>query len=298
MTSLKQSLPLLLVLSCLVLSGCGTGIGRNLGGLIVVRSQLVKKYGDEVNVTVKGAGNRRSLIVTYVNSQLNDTGADERAKRAQETAALVKLSYPGIKAVDTISVGFIRQTTRYVVFHYAEGISMFTFDNEARPRRAPEEEDYNSVNGKLDLETRATYIDNAHESDVAVSGIQLEGRPGAGLSLIPHFTVGGDANQFKSKPPKSVAFDFASYSKEEKFQGEVIVKFLVDRNVVLQTKGIFTSWKSSDNIAQFCYLKVPYKAFQRMTAGESLTIKVDEKEYELTIEELNALQRMGVYVKD
>src|SRR5258708_7353473 len=114
MTSLKESRQLILILSCLVLSGCGTGIGRNLGGLIVVRNQLVKRFGDEVNVTVNRADNRRSLIVTYVNSQLNDKSADERAKRAQETATLVKLFYPGIKAVDTIWVGFIRQTTRYV----------------------------------------------------------------------------------------------------------------------------------------------------------------------------------------
>ncbi len=296
MTPHRRTKATILVLLWLLATGCGTHVVKTLSDLVVLRDEIVKKFGDEVNVNIDGNGTGSTLVVTFVNSHLNEKTIAERAKRAQETADLVKVRYPSIRTVGAIWVTFLRQTTEYVVVHHTQGMGSFGFDRDARPLL--EDEDYPSDHRTVDLETRATYLDNRGESDVAVSGLQLAGEPGAGLTLIPHFTVTGDANQVKTNPPTVVGLDFASYGKEAKFQEEITVKFLVDRRILFETKGKFTSYKSSDSVNQFCYLKIPYKEFLRIIAGESLTIRLGENDdYELSGRELDEMRRMTLYVK-
>src|ERR1051325_1663643 len=89
--------PLWLVLtSCLLAYGCNSAkeIGKTLGELTNIRSKLIKKFGEnDVNLRVNTFENRTSISVIYVNSPLNEKTSDERAKRAQETAEIVKQHY-------------------------------------------------------------------------------------------------------------------------------------------------------------------------------------------------------------
>src|SRR5688500_6522125 len=133
--------PLWLVLtSCLLVSGCSTAkdLGKTLGDLANVHGELIKKFGDQdVNVRANTIQNRTSSVVTYISSPLKQKTTEERAKRAQETAEIVRQHYPSIKTVGEIWVGFMRVTTRMLVFHWSEMIETRGFDNEARALREP-----------------------------------------------------------------------------------------------------------------------------------------------------------------
>ena len=130
----------LLLTSCLLAYGCSTAreFGKTLGDLVNVRAELIKKFGEkDVNLRVNTFENRTNILVTYVNSPLNQQSSQDRAKRAQETAEMVKLHYPSIKNVNQIVVGFMRATTRLVIFHWSETIEIYGFDSEARALRDP-----------------------------------------------------------------------------------------------------------------------------------------------------------------
>src|SRR5262245_10356866 len=112
----KYSLCVLLI-SCLLVSGCSTAgdFVRTWAGLTKVRAELIKKFGEkDVNVRVNTYQNQTNISVVYANSPLNQKTTEERAKRAQETAEIVKQHYPSIKNVSEIWVGFMRVTTRMV----------------------------------------------------------------------------------------------------------------------------------------------------------------------------------------
>ena len=55
MASLKRTLSLILVLSCLFAPSCGTNIAKTLRDLVLVRSEIVKKFGEEVKVSTTHA---------------------------------------------------------------------------------------------------------------------------------------------------------------------------------------------------------------------------------------------------
>ena len=113
----------LLLISSLLVCGCSTAkdLGKTLGELATVRAELIKKFGEQdVNVHANTFQNETSISVVYVNSPLNQKTTEERGKRAQETAEIVRQHYPSIKNVSEIWVGFMRSTTRMVVFHWNE----------------------------------------------------------------------------------------------------------------------------------------------------------------------------------
>ena len=294
MASLKRTLSPILVLSCLFAPSCGTNIAKTLRDLVLVRSEIVKKFGDEVNVRVS-AGKPATILATFINSALNEKSEEERLKRAQETAEVVKANYGSIKTIDEIWVGFARQTTRYAFFHFTEGLGMYGFDNNAQPLQPLEGSSSDEVGS--DLWPRANYSAYSRRSDISW-GIQLEGEAGAGLTMIPHFSVPGDANHIQPKPPAEVGFDFASYAKKQKFPGLTDVLFLADGKIVFHTDGQFSTSKSADNmISEFLYVKVPYRAFRQLTSAAQVTIKLGEHHYQLTSEEIEGLRRMTHYVK-
>ena len=112
----------IVLMSCLLAYGCNAAkdLGRTLGDLAVVRAELMKKFSEkDVNLRINNFQNRQNILVTYVNSPLNQKTAEERARRAQETAEIVRQLYPSIKNVSEIWVGFMRVTTRMVIFHYS-----------------------------------------------------------------------------------------------------------------------------------------------------------------------------------
>jgi hypothetical protein len=295
MASRQTTLPLLLV--CLLLTGSCKQFAKTMGELMVVRHEIIKKFGDEANINVSEFQNQITFSVTFINSSLNDRSSAEREKRAQETVEIVKTHYPKIQIVSSILISFSRQQTRLFVIHTFETVDLFVFDRNGKPLEYGNPTTSGVITPRIELETKATYLENANQSDVAVSGIQLEGEPGSGITLLPHFTVAGDVTKSKAPPPTFVTFDFASYSAEERFKEDITFRFLVDGKSAVKTTGKFSTMKPPDATGQFCYLGFPYKAFQRMVSGESLTIQIGEMSYDLTSEQLDAMKKMTQFVK-
>jgi hypothetical protein len=282
-----------IVVSALLTAGCLKDavreVSKGIGELMTVRNELVKKYGEDVFVNVYASGGRKTLSVTFINSVLNDKSQAERSKRAQEAAQVVKTHYTNVKDLDVIWVGFVRQTTRFIVFHTTQGLDYFGFDKNGAPLQPPP---YNQPAG-VELDATAGYLSESDETDISASGIQLEGQPGGlGITVLPYFRVRGDAREEPAAPPKTVTFNFASYSEKPRFTEPVRIAFISDGTTVFQTKE---DLHGKD--AQFCDVNVPYTAFRKMVAGSGLIIKLDDKPYSLTPRQLAALQQMDAYVK-
>jgi len=285
----------LLLLSCLLAYGCSAGkeLGKTLGELANVRSELIKKFGEQdVNIRTNTFENRISISVIYVNSPLNEKAPGERGKRAQETAEIVKQHYPSIKNVSEIWVGFMRATTRLVLFHWSEMIEVYGFDSEARllpvPGMAPLDPSGPTVR----------YSPGQNKTDISTEGIQLEGIPEKGVIVLPHFSVAGDVNKITPKPPGEVALDFAAFSDKPKFPNLTKITFLSDNKIVYQTEDQFSTSKVADNTYnEFLYLKIPTAAFLKIASGSTVKIKLNEHEYTLTENQILQIQRMSDYLK-
>lgn len=281
--------------SSLLVCGCSAAkdLGKTLGELTIVHDELVKKFGEQdVNVRVNTFQNRRSISVMYVNSPLNQKTTQERAKRAQETAAIVRQHYPSIKNVGEIWVGFTRVTTRLVVFHSSEMIEVLGFDNEGRALSDPGD-------APLDPSVPVVrYVASQNKTDISSSGIQLEGTPEKGVTVVPHFSVTGDVNKTRPRPPNEVSMDFAAFSDKPKFPNLTKILFYVDNKLVYITEGQFSTSKiAGDMYSEFLYLKVPTGVFLKITSGNTVKIKLSEHEYTLTESQLLQIQRMSDYIR-
>jgi hypothetical protein len=279
-----------ILLSCLLTASCGDAI-KKLGDLARLQAEIVKEYGEkEVGVNLVDD----TLTITFINSPLNDKTATERAKRAQETATLVSKRYPPIQEVGRIWVGFIRQTTRLVVFHYAEGLSFFAFDQKGVPLRRPSEVE------PTEQYSTAAYVSTLKQTDIMIRSLQLEGDLTNGLSVTPHYTVPGNitAAEPSNVPPKFVTFDFSSSSDKSMFPGAPKVTFLADKKIVYQTEAQFSTSKFGDKFYETLALPVPYATFIQLTSGKTLTLRMGDREYEFSRAHLNALLELRAYVKE
>lgn len=281
--------------SCLLACGCypAKDVRRTIGDLANVRAELIKKFGEEnVNLHLNTFENQTNVSVTYVNSPLNQKTLDDRVRRAQETADIVKQHYARIKNVGQIWVGFMRTTTSLVIFQRSEMIEMRGFDNEARelrPPGVPEEEDPN--------QPVVRYTANQNRTDISGNGIQLEGTAENGVTLVPHFSVTGDVNKIIPKPPEEVSLDFAAFSEKPKFPNVTKIVFVSDSKVVHQTEGQFsTSKMANDMYSEFLYLKIPTAAFLKLSSGSAVKIRLNEHEYTLTESQILQIQRMSGYI--
>jgi len=285
----------LLLMSSLLACGCSTAkdLGKTLGELATVRAELIKKFGEQdVNVRANTFQNQTNISVVYVNSPLNQKTAEERAKRAQETAEIVRQYYPPIKNVSEIWVGFMRSTTRMVVFHWNEMLDVRGFDNEAHALRDPD---------PAPLEPNqpvVRYLASQNKTDISIDGIQLEGTPEKGVTVVPHFSVAGDANKTKPKPPDEVLLDFAAFSERPKFPNLTKIVFVSDNEIVYQTEGQFSTSKIADDMySEFLYLKMPPAVFLKIGSGKTLKIRLNKHEYTLTESQILQIQQMSAYVR-
>ena len=285
----------LVLTSSLLVCGCNTAkdLGKTLGDLVIVRAELMDKFGEQdVNIRVNNFQNRTTISVIYVNSSLNEKTTEERAKRAQETAEFVRQHYPSIKNISEIWVGFMRVTTRLVVFHWSEMIEVRGFDNEARALREP---------GVAPLDPNlpvVRYLPSQNKTEISSNGIQLEGTPEKGVTVVPHFAVTGDVNKTRPTPPNEVSLDFAAFSDKPKFPNMTKIVFLVDSKVVYVTQGQFSTSKiGGDMYSEFLYLKVPTAAFLNMTSGNTLKIRLNEHEYTLTESQIVQIQQLSDYLR-
>jgi hypothetical protein len=281
--------------SCLLACGCSTAkeFGKSLGDLATVRAELIKKYGEQdVNLRINTFENRTAIFVTYVNSPLNQKSTEERAQRAQETAVIVKQHYPSIKKVSEIWVGFMRATSRLVIFHWSEMLEVYGFDNEARALRHPS-------SASLDpSQPEVRYSASQNKTEISSSGIQLEGTTEKGVILVAHFSVAGDVNKSTPKPPEEVLLDFAAFSDKPKFPNVTNMVFLSDNKIVYRTEGQFSTSKiAGETYCEFLYLKVPTAVFREISSGSTVTIKLNKHEYKLTESQHLQIQRMSDYLR-
>jgi hypothetical protein len=293
------SLTWTLLLLCLLATGCGGQLAKSLVEISRLRGELVKEYGEQgVNVNLN---NSTSLIITFINSPLNAKGPQDRARRAGQTAAFVSSRYPSIEKIDDIWVGFVRQETRFIVLHYSESLEFFGFDKKARPLITTPE-GLPATTPDNSLRPVAVYSQASNETEVRITNLQLAGDLKQTLSVVPHFTVPGDATGVRRSAlsPQSVGFDFASYSEKSLFPGEPKITFLADRKPVFETSAQFSTSKNPDDGVFFesLYLQVPYPAFRRLTTGKEVTIMLGQNEYRLTDEQVQALRAMMGYVRE
>lgn len=293
-TVYRYSLCAVLMIGLLACS-CSTAkdVGKTWGELAKVRAELIKKFGEEgLDLRINTFENRSNISVLYVNTPLNLRTTEERGKRAQETAQIVMQHYPAIKNVGEIWVGFMRVTTRLVVFRRSEMLEAYGFDNAGRtlgdPGTAP-----------LDpTQPEVRYSANQNKTDISSSAIQLEGTTEKGVAFVAHFSVAGDVNKITTKPPKEIALDFAAFSEKPKFSNLTKIVFLSDDKIVYETEGQFSTSKIPGGMySEFLYLTVPRAAFLKISSGRSLKIKLDENEYTLTDNQVLQFQRMSDYLK-
>jgi len=68
--------------------------------------------------------------------------------------------------------------------------------------------------------------------------------------------------------------------------------------IVFQTEGQFSTSRSNDGlVSEFLYLTIPYSKFQKLVASKEFSLKMGEKKYDLTDEQLQAVRSMTTYVK-
>ena len=285
----------IILTSCLAVCGCTTAkdVRKTLDDLANVRAELIKKFGEQdVSLRANTFQNRTNISVAYVNSPLNQKTTEERAKRAQETAEIVRQYYPSIKNVSEIWVGFMRVTTRLVILHWSETIEVHGFDNEARSLREPPPAPMDPTAPVV------RYLPSQNKTDIACGGLLLEGTPEKGVTVVPHFSVMGDANKTTPTPPNKVSLDFAAFSDKPKFPNITKIGFLADNKVVYQTEGQFSTSKIADDMySEFLYLEVPTAAFLKITSGNTVMLKLNAHEYTLTESQLLQIKRMSDYLR-
>jgi hypothetical protein len=296
MSSRRNYLVLLAPLACLLLASCGKQ-PATVSELASLQRDIVRMYGENgVNVNLS---EEVSLTVTFINSPLNSKTQDDRARRAQETAVFVKQHYPSIQKLEEIWVVFLRQETRFVVITTSYWMDYFGFDKGARPLPMPNE-DPSEAGSDGALKPTAVYSPSLNETDISINRLQLEGDMSQGVAVAPHFVISGDVTgvRLSGVAPKSVSFDFASYSEKSMFPGKIEIVFLADGKVVYQKQDTFSTSKSADGgYSEFLLVQVPYEAFRRMIAGTTLTIRLGDREFLLNKGQLNALRSMIDYVK-
>ncbi|MEP6571019.1 MAG: hypothetical protein ABJC10_14710 [Acidobacteriota bacterium] len=281
--------------AALAFAGCGKQLAT-ISDLAELQRRIVSEYGEDgVNVNLSSG----ALTVTFINSPLNFKNYDERAKRAQATAVFVKRHYPSITKVDELWVVFLRQETRYIVVTYTDSVGSFGFDRNARPLQLSE--DVKPVrNDNPGLHPTAVYSAARDRTEISISRLQLEGNLNNGLALVPHFEVAGDSSGVRQSAaaPKFVSLDFAAFSFGSMFPGPSRIIFLSDEKVVYDTTDKFSgSTTAKGGVSEYLLLQVPYPAFRRMVAGEKLTLRMGDREYQLSREQLAALREMTAYVK-
>jgi len=299
MITIRRSARLLLVVICVFAIGCGAvkDLNKTLGELTEVRNEIIKKFGDEnVDVRANTFQNRTNISVTFVNSPLNEKNAEERWQRAQQTAEIVKQHYKQIKAVSQIWVGFMRVKTRFLIFHWSEAFDIRGFDNEARALR--EFVDESGPSPSDPSQPVISYSAKQNRTDISTTGIQLEGTPENGVTLVPHFSLVGNVNRVTPQPPNEVSLDFAAYSDKPRFPDVTRIVFITDNKISYQTEGQFSTSKLTDGVfSEFLYLKVPASAFLEITSGKTVRIKLEKREYLLTEVQVLLMQRMSDYLK-
>lgn len=277
--------------SALLITGCSSGLVKSLSDLNALRQHLIQKYHDDVGVNLQ---NSRFLSIVFINSPMNKQGTAKRAERAQDAATFTALNYEGLQSIERIWISFVASETRFIVFHYSEGIESFAFDKNGVP--------VNAVPVNPDARTPvATFSSARNETDISVTRLQLEGDLDHGIALAPHFTVPGKLDPSGKAPmPKAVTFDFASYAKRKIFsKSSPLIIQGDDKAIYLGSAELLipdVAGPNADSAPQFLRAEVPFEQFVTIANAHKVRIKLGPKEFQLAPEDVRALRGMAAYV--
>jgi hypothetical protein len=287
-----------ILLSCLLATGCREAV-KSLGELSKLQSDIIKEYKeDDVRVNLT---NNTSLTVTFVNSALNSQESEQRQQRAARTASFVITHYPSVGKLQEIWVVLMLVKTRFVVVNYSETVGYFGFDKTGQPLRERDlDADVLPVEAVDETRPTAAYNATLKRTEVIVRQMPLEGDLNNGFSVVPHFSVPGDASGVRRSTsfPESVSFDFLSFSEKSIFPGAPKFTFLTDGKVVFEASEQFSTSKVDEKFSEFATINIPYPTFRRMVSGRSLNLKIGERDYAFSSKQLAALREMTNYVKD
>ncbi|HEY6803321.1 MAG TPA: hypothetical protein VI306_07065 [Pyrinomonadaceae bacterium] len=306
MNTPQKSSALFLIIVCLLIGSC-TGakqFGKTLGDLAVVRSELIKRFGeDNVDVRLNSGEGGRTVSVTFMNSPLNESGEEKRRERAQQTVEIVKMYYPDIKAIFYISVNFIRANSILGIFHSTKVVDIYWFDRNAKPitstdnggREVPFDDHRDNEDP---LEPKVSYTPTRNETEIYLGGVQLEGTPEKGVLMIPRIMVAGITEKTTPAPPESMSIDFAAFSDKRQFPGVTKITFFADKKS-FDFEGEFSTSEAADGLtSEFLYLKIPYADFKQIAASEEVTVRVGKKKFALTGQQIHALFSLTRFLKD
>ena len=294
----RKSVAAAVAIGCAVfILACSSDLVKSLSGLNSLRQKLTERYGDQVTVNLH---NSRYLQIVFVNSPLNKQDRPKRIERARETARFVAQNYEGIKSIEAVWVSFLASETRFIIFHYNQGIDSFGFDRNGASLDAQSVRDGTVVydeSGENDVRKPiAQYNQTTNETDISVRRIQLEGDMDRGVVLVPHFTVPGDARTLgqATTAPDFVVFDFAAYADQPTFHDTPALEVYCDDRSVW--KGEASLVPTTGTVGQFLSVHVSFKLFQRMANSKRVRIVLGSKQFELLPDDITALKQMTAYV--
>jgi len=276
-----------LILLTLIFGGCAAM--KRVGQDMELRIQL-RHYFNEQHVQVDHGKN--SLYVRFVDSPLNNRGHAERLDRSRQTAQYIKAHYPAVNEVNRMLISFLASSGRLDL--NPKPVDIFGFD------RTPELVFDQTVQRSDPIvyadnkHANASYFASRDETDIGITNLQLSGTLNNGVSLVPHFTVHGNATVSGGKivTAKAVTFDFASYSPQATF-GKDPPLILIGNGATIAK--VTARNLSSSTRAEFLIAEIPMPQFLQMTKAEQVTLRLGTKDYDLTPDQLAGLRDMGQY---
>jgi len=264
--------------------GCSKETRKIFADLAALRSDLIKEYQTEnINLSVQNA---RVLHIQFINTAFNELDRQSQLSKAHEVALFAKTHYRAIQLIEGIAVTFLVQKN-YIIFHYSNGLASFYFET----RRLRDElaiANQQSSPGPV----IADYNAGANNTDVYLAeNLRLYGVEGGGLVVLVHFVCPGR----KVCEPEAVDFDFTTDSRKKMFEGDPRLTIVSDGQVVFSGKAELartTGFEFAGSVDQSFAAKIPYQQFVKMSAGRNVTVITGPYKFELTNEQLKALQAM------
>ena len=265
---------------------------KSLSDLTALRSELIREYKQQdVSVVIQ---NSSVLGISFNNSSFNNLSESERATKAGEIALFAKNHFASSKTIEKIGVAFV-SSQNYIFFNFSNTIGVYLFETEALG--SPMKSD-----GKPKGDAVASYNPSANETNIYLArNIQLVSESGKNIMLLPHFSISGNnVTAPKLRVPETVLLDFTTFSDKRMFPEAPLLTIYVDGNKVFSGEAKLTNVmgsKEEKSFNEFLTNEISYDQFRQITDGKKAELRLGTKRFELTAEDLKALQSMRACVE-
>jgi hypothetical protein len=286
---MRSALVTLALGSCLLACACSSGTLNSLRDLTRLRQKLIERYHEQdISADLQ---NSRFLLITFVNSPLNQKDQIERARRSQDTATFASLNFPAIKSIERIEVSFVESETRFFVYHRIRNLGFFIFDkNGVLANSGATETD--------PLKPVVRFNEARNETDISITRMQLAGDTSNGIALVPHFAFKGNLHDADRSAPDSVVFDFASYANRKAFPGDSTLEIRCDEVAVFSGIAhlMLPDSASEAGTAQFLTAQIPVASFAKIGNAQKVNLVLGNENFNLSPEDIGALRSMSSYI--